>query len=81
MPVKIARLAARPSFELPEPLIAIHTSRQSYSKAGKARIFALSWESSRESRVIELAPFKGSHLQLRQLAVFPGDHSGKLNHH
>jgi hypothetical protein len=51
MPVKIARSAARPSFGLPELLVAIHTSRQSCSKAGKARIFALIWESSGESRV------------------------------
>ena len=50
MPVKIARSAARPSFGLPELLVAIHTSRQSCSKAGKARIFALVWESSGESR-------------------------------
>jgi hypothetical protein len=51
MPVKIARSAPRPSFGLPELLVAIHTSRQSCSKAGKARIFALVWESSGESRV------------------------------
>ena len=36
MPVKIARSAPRPSFGLPELLVAIHTSRQSCSKAGKA---------------------------------------------
>jgi hypothetical protein len=41
MPVKIARSAARPSFGLLELLLAIHTSRQSCCKAGKARIFAL----------------------------------------
>jgi hypothetical protein len=52
MPVKIARSAARPSFGLLELLAAIHTSRQSCSKAGKARIFALVWESSAESRLI-----------------------------
>jgi hypothetical protein len=46
MPVKIARSAPRPSFGLPELLVAIHTSRQSCSKAGKARKFALVWESS-----------------------------------
>ena len=45
MPVKIARPTPRPSFGLPELLVAIHTSRQSCSKAGKARIFALVWES------------------------------------
>ena len=42
MPVKIARSAPRPSFGLPEPLVAIHTSRQSCCKAAKARIFTLS---------------------------------------
>ena len=52
MPVKIARSAPRPSFGLPELLVAIHTSRQSCSKAGKARIFALVWESSGESRLV-----------------------------
>jgi hypothetical protein len=50
MPVKIARSTPRPSFGLPELLVAIHTSRQSCCKAGKARIFALVWESSGESR-------------------------------
>jgi hypothetical protein len=50
MPVKIARSAPRPSFGLPELLVAINTSRPSCSKAGKARIFALVWESSGESR-------------------------------
>jgi hypothetical protein len=38
------------AFGLPELLVAVHTSRQSCSKAGKARIFALVWESSEESR-------------------------------
>jgi hypothetical protein len=52
MPVKIARSAARPSFGLRELLVAIHTSRQSCSKAGKARIFPLVWESSGESRLM-----------------------------
>ena len=51
MPVKIARSAPRPSFGLPELLVAIHTSRQSCSKAGKGRIFALVCESSGESRL------------------------------
>src|SRR5262245_66010166 len=36
---------------LPALLVAIHASRQSCSKAGKARIFALFWESSGESRL------------------------------
>ena len=45
MPVKIARSAPRPSFGLPKLLVAIHASRQSCSKAGKARIFTTSWGS------------------------------------
>ena len=49
MPVKIARSAPRPSFGLPELLVAIHTSRQSCCKAGKARIFTPVRESSGES--------------------------------
>jgi hypothetical protein len=51
MPVKIARSAPRPSFGLPELLVAIHTSRQSCYKAGKARIFSPVRESSGESRL------------------------------
>jgi hypothetical protein len=35
MPVKVARSAARPSFGLPELLVAIHTSRQSCSRLEK----------------------------------------------
>ena len=50
MPVKIARSAPRPSFGLPELLVAIHTSRQSCCKAAKARIFTPVRESSGESR-------------------------------
>jgi hypothetical protein len=41
MPVKIARSAPRPSFGVPALLVAIHTSGQSCSRAGKARIFAI----------------------------------------
>ena len=55
MPAKIARSAPRPSLGPPELLVAIHTSRQSCSKAGKARIFALVWESSGESRLRAVA--------------------------
>jgi hypothetical protein len=51
MPVKITRSAPRPSFGLPEPLVGIHTSRQSCCKAAKARIFTPVRESSGESRV------------------------------
>jgi hypothetical protein len=50
MPVKIARSAPRPSFGPPELLVAIHTSRQSYCKAGKSRIFTPVRESSGESQ-------------------------------
>jgi hypothetical protein len=51
MPVKIARSAPRPSFGLPELLVAIHISRQSCCKARKARIFTPVRESSGESRL------------------------------
>ena len=51
MPGKMARSAPRPSFGLPEALVAIHTSRLSCRKAGKARVFTLVWESSGESRL------------------------------
>ena len=51
MPEKITRSAPRPSFKLPEPLVAIHTSRQSCCKAAKARIFTPVRESSGESRI------------------------------
>jgi hypothetical protein len=57
MPGKMARSDPRPAFGLPELLVAIHTSRQSCSKAGKARRFALVWESSGESRVNAIAPY------------------------
>ena len=50
MPVKMARSTPRPSFGLPELLVAIHSSRQSCCKAGKARIFTPVRESSEESR-------------------------------
>ena len=43
--------APRPSFGLTELLVAIHTSRQSCYKAGKARIFSPVRESSGESRL------------------------------
>ena len=51
MPAKMARSAPRPSFGLPELLVAGHISRQSCRKAGKARIFALVCGSSGESRL------------------------------
>jgi hypothetical protein len=49
MPGKMARSDPRLAFGLPELLVAIHTSRQSCSKAGKARRLTLVWESSGES--------------------------------
>ena len=64
MPVKIARSAPRPSFGLPELLVAIHTSRQSCCKAAKARIFTPVRESSGESR-LKIGRFSYS--------VIPGD--------
>jgi hypothetical protein len=65
MPVKIARSTARPSFGLPELLVTIHTSRQSCSKAEKARIFALVWESSGESRVNQVPAFLGTVIRVK----------------
>jgi len=50
MPGKMARSAPQPAFGLPEVLVAVHTSRLSCRKAGKAQIFAPVWESSGESR-------------------------------
>jgi len=52
MPEKMARSAPQPAFGLPEVLVAVHTSRLSCRKAGKAQIFASVWESSGESRII-----------------------------
>jgi hypothetical protein len=72
MPVKIARSAPRLSFGLPELLVAIHTSRQSCSKAGKARILALVWESSGESRVHTSVVTFGPNVVLH---AKPSDHS------
>ena len=40
MPAKIAGSAPRPSLGPPDLLVAIHTSRQSCSKAGRAQIFS-----------------------------------------
>jgi hypothetical protein len=51
MPGKMARSDPRPSFGLPELLVAIHTSRQSCCKGGKTRIFTPVRESSGESRL------------------------------
>ena len=65
MPGKMARSDPRPSFGLPELLVAIHTSRQSCSKVGKAQIFALVWESSGESR-----------LRLQCMPATPSGHGG-----
>ena len=65
MPGKMARSAPRPSFGLPELLVAISTSRQSCYKAGKAQIFTPVGESSGESRLIlsfpKTAPRQKSH--------------------
>jgi hypothetical protein len=62
MPGKMARSDPRPSFGLPELLVAIHTSRQSCCKGGKARIFTPVRESSGESRVrVRFSIFGGRH--------------------
>jgi hypothetical protein len=45
-----SQISSSTTVRLPELLVAIHASRQSCSKAGKARIFALVWESSGEPR-------------------------------
>ena len=50
MPGKMARSAPRPPFGLPDALVAVHTSRLSCRKAGKARIFTPVRESSGESQ-------------------------------
>ena len=60
MPGEMARSDPRPAFGLPELLVAIHTSRQSCSKAGKARIFALVCGSSEESRAREAQRMKNA---------------------
>ena len=44
MSVKLGRSAPRPSFGLPELLVAIHTSRQSCSRAEKSANIALIWK-------------------------------------
>src|SRR5262249_61685897 len=68
MPVKIARSSPRPSFGLPELLVAIHTS---CSKAGQARIFALVCGSSEESRAREAQRMKNA-AELSLLAAADG---------
>ena len=50
MPAKIARLATRPLFWIPEVSVAVRTSRLSCRKAGKAPIFMSDRQSSGESR-------------------------------
>jgi hypothetical protein len=75
MPEKMARSDPRPSFGLPELLVAIHTSRQSCSKAGKARIFALVWESSGESRNHGTVAPRGKDASFFADTLFPCHHS------
>ena len=50
MPAKIARLATRPPFWIPEVSVAVRSSRPSCSKAEKSRIFMADRQSSGESR-------------------------------
>jgi hypothetical protein len=60
MPGKMARSDPRPSFGLPELLVAIHTSRQSCCKGGKARIFHASSGVIRGISVEAVAPCRAS---------------------
>jgi hypothetical protein len=50
MPVKVARSTPRPTFGLPELLVAIHTSRLASRDAAKSLLSTLVSESSGESR-------------------------------
>ena len=69
MPVKIAKSAPRPSFGLPELLVAIHTSRQSCYKAGKsANIHASSGVIRGIPVEIELVAHAALHNQPRSAA-------------
>jgi len=52
MPVKIARSTPRPSFGLPELLVASHISRLAFRDAAKSLLSTLVSESSGECRVI-----------------------------
>jgi hypothetical protein len=54
------RSAPRPSFGLPELLVASHTSGQSCCKAGKARVFTPVRESSWESRFMSKPPIEAT---------------------
>ena len=51
MPAKIARLATRPLFWIPEVSVAVRISHLSCRKAEKARIFMPVWNSTGESRL------------------------------
>jgi hypothetical protein len=52
MPARIARLAARPPFWIPEVSVAVRSSRPSCSKAEKTRIFMADRQSSGQSWLI-----------------------------
>ena len=66
MPAKIARLATRPPFWIPEVSVAVRSSRLSCSKAEKTRIFMADRQSSGESR---LNPMTAS--RIRRIARQP----------
>jgi hypothetical protein len=51
MPARIARLATRPSFWIPEVSVAVRSSRPSCSTAEKTRLFMADRQSSGESRL------------------------------
>ena len=55
MPAKIARLATRPPYWIPEVSVAVRSSRPSCSKAEQRRIFMADRQSSGESRLNALS--------------------------
>src|SRR5215831_10942301 len=61
MPVKIARSTPRPSFGLPELLVASHISRLAFRDAAKSLLSTLVSESSGECRLIRFAFRIGDH--------------------
>jgi class 3 adenylate cyclase len=61
MPAKIARLATRPPFWIPEVSVAVRSSRPSCSKGRKTRILMADRQSSGESRLKGLGGFRAAH--------------------
>ena len=67
MPAKIARSPPRPSFGLPDALVAVLTSRLSCRKARKTRVFTPVRESSGEFRFTASSTFTRSRPATRAL--------------